>query len=182
MASPKKIVIKESIEELKSLYRKATPFIAPRIRVIIELKKHEEDGISKRDVASIVGVNHNSVQTWRSIYETEGIVGLQKHNKSGFKPSVFLRSEHEAIDKKLNDSENGLRGYVELLEWIEETLHKQVKYNTLLKYCTREFGSKVKVARKSHIKKDEVAVSTFKKTSTKPVKKQFPQKKGDSQA
>ena len=151
MSSPKIIVIKESIEELKTLYRKSTPFIAQRIRVLIELKKHELEGISKREVASIVGVNQNSVQSWRTIYEKHGIEWLQKHNKLGFKPSVFLKEEHDAIEKKLNDSKNGLRGYIELLEWIENEFNKSIKYNTLLKYCKREFGSKIKVARKSHI-------------------------------
>lgn len=171
MASPKKIVIKETIADLKKLHRKATPFIAPRIRLLIELKKHEEEGISKREAASIVGVNPNSVQTWRKFYELKGIEGLLKHNKTGFKPSVFSKAEHDAIEKKLNDNKNGLRGYVELLRWIEQEFNKQVKYNTLLKYSTREFGSKIKVARKSHVKKDDEAVSTFKKTSVESARR-----------
>ena len=33
MASPKRITIKETMDELKLLYRKANPFLAPRIRV-----------------------------------------------------------------------------------------------------------------------------------------------------
>ena len=37
--------------------------ISNRIRVLIEIKKHETTGISKRAVADIVGVNQNSVQT-----------------------------------------------------------------------------------------------------------------------
>ena len=76
-----------------------------------------------------------------------------------------------AIEKKLKDPKNGLRGYVELQAWIEQEFKKQVKYNTLLKYSIKNFGSKVKVARKSHIKKDEMAVDTFKKTSVKSVRK-----------
>ena len=177
MSSPKKIVIKETLQELKSLYKKATPFIAPRIRVLIELKIHEEEGISKRIVATTVGVDPNSVQTWRKLYEEHGIDGLCQHNKIGFKPSVFTNEEHDLIEKKLNDSKNGLRGYVELLSWIEREFNKQVKYNTLLKYSIREFGTKVKVARKSHIKKDVEAVSTFKKTSVKSVKEPLVKKK-----
>jgi transposase len=170
MSAPKKIIIKETLQELKSLYKKATPFIAPRIRVLIELKKHEEEGISKRIVATTIGVDPNSVQAWRKLYEEHGIDGLCKHNKIGFKPSVFTKEEHDAIKTKLNDSKNGLRGYVELLSWIKKEFNKQIKYNTLLKYSIREFGSKVKVARKSHIKKDVEAVSTFKKTLLKSVK------------
>jgi transposase len=56
---------------------------------------------------------------------------------------------------------------VELKRWIEEQFNKEVKYNTLLKYSIKNFGSKVKTARKSHVKKDEQAVESFKKTSVK---------------
>jgi hypothetical protein len=63
------------------------------------------------------------------------------------------------------------------LDWIEKEFNKQVKYNTLLKYSIKNFGSKVKVARKSHVKKDEEAVSAFKKTSVKSVKKPLKRKK-----
>ena len=75
------------------------------------------------------------------------------------------------IFQKLNDSENGLQGYVELKEWIEKEVGKTFKYNTLLYYCIRNFKSSVKVARKSHAKKDELALETFKKTLGKAAKK-----------
>lgn len=171
MASPKTFIIKETLTELKQLLKKVSPFIAPRLRTLIEFKKHEETGISKRYVAGIVCANHNSVQKWRSLYIRYGINALLTHNKTGFKPSKFTKEEHQIIMTRLNDPENGLRGYVELLEWVEKEFNKQIKYNTLLKYCKRNFGSKVKVARKSHIRKDPQAVETFKKTSVKSVKK-----------
>ena len=83
------------------------------------------------------------------------------------KPAIFTAQEHEQIEKKLKDPKNGLAGYVELQEWIEQEIKKEVKYNTVLKYAMRNFGSKVKVARKSHVKKDAASVSHFKKTSRK---------------
>lgn len=171
MASPKQIIIKESLVELKRILKTSSPLIAARIRVLIELKKHEKQGVSKREVAALVGVNHNSVQSWRTVYIKGGIQAIQSHNKKGFKPSVFTQQEHLAIEKKLKDPKNGLRGYVELLAWIEQEFKKQVKYNTLLKYSIKNFGSKVKVARKSHVKKDEAAVVAFKKTLVKSARK-----------
>jgi transposase len=71
------------------------------------------------------------------------------------------------IEKKLKDPKNGLAGYTELQQWIEKEFNKEVKYNTILKYAMRNFGSSVKVARKSHVKKDELAVESFKKASFK---------------
>lgn len=171
MASPKIITVKETLKELTALLKKSSPLIAPRIKTIIEIKKAKESGISRRALALIIGVDPNSIQAWRTSYVKGGINALITHNKKGFKPSVFTKQEHEAIDKKLSDPKNGLRGYVELLNWVEQEFDKPIKYNTLLKYCIKNFGSKVKVARKSHINKDEEAVNTFKKTSVKPVKK-----------
>lgn len=177
MASPKQLPIKESLAELRHLLKKAAPLIVPRIRVLIEMKKTEKTGISKRSLAEAVGVNHNSVQTWRTIYSQGGIKALCSHNRKGFKKSVFSKEEHDAIEKKLNDPKNGLRGYTELLDWVEDEFKKEVKYNTLLKYSMKNFGSKVKVARKSHINKDEPSVNAFKKTSVKAARKSAGKKK-----
>lgn len=171
MSAPKQIKITESISALKKLQKTTIPMIAIRIKVIIEFKKNEVAGISKRAVADVVGVNHNSVQTWRTLYEKGGIEAILKHDRKDGRPSTITAEEHKRIEQKLHDPKNGLRGYVELLSWVEEEFKKTIKYNTLLKYATRHFGSKVKVARKSHVKKDADAVNTFKKTLANCAKK-----------
>jgi hypothetical protein len=53
--------------------------------------------------------------------------------------------EHELVEKKLKDPKNGLRGYVELQQWIKNEFNKTIKYNILLKYSIRNFGSKIKM-------------------------------------
>ena len=180
MSAPKNIVIKETLTELRKLQKSSPPLLATRIKVLIELKKHEQIGISKRDVADSVGVSHNSVQTWRILYEHGGIELLLKHKKAEGRPSSISKNEHKLIEKKLHDPKNGLRGYVELLTWVETEFKKSIKYNTLLKYATRHFGSKVKVARKSHVKKDAAAVASFKKTLVKPVTRLHKNIKGNT--
>lgn len=172
MSSPKSIQVKESVTELKKMLKTSPRLVFPRIRMLIEIKKHENTGgISKRDLADAIGVNHNSIQTWRTTYLKGGIDALVSYKKSEGRPTVFTTEEHEAIKLKLNDYNNGLRGYIELLEWVNMTFKKEIKYNTLLKYTNREFGASVKVARKSHVKKDPEAVATFKKTSDRSAKK-----------
>jgi len=172
MSLPLKITVKESIKELRALQRNAGELIGKRLRVLIEIKKHESTGISKRDLSDLTGVNHNSITTWRKIYLANGITPLLSHGRvGGFKKSVVTTEEHQQLEKKLNDPKNGIRGYVELLEWVKSELTKDMKYITLVKYTQRHFGTKIKVARKSHVKKDKEAVDTFKKTSDKNVKK-----------
>lgn len=171
MSLPKSIRVKESLIELKKVLKGSTKLITPRVRMLIEIKKHESvGGISKRALAELVGVNHNSIQTWRALYSEGGLTKLTSYIKNEGRPTILSKEERQAIKTKLHDSKNGLRGYVELLDWVEITFKKEMKYNTLLKYTNREFNASVKVARKSHVKKDEEAVTTFKKTSRKSVK------------
>lgn len=171
MAHAKILVIKETKKEIKNLLKQSIPFIGQRLRVLLILKQNEKEGISKREVAKLAGVDPNSVQNWRTLYLNAGIEGLMKHQKTGFKPSVFTAIEHNMLETKLNNPQNGLQGYVELKDWIEKESGKTFNYNTLLYYCIRNFKSSVKVARKSHVKKDEDQGISFKKTSDESVKK-----------
>lgn len=170
MALAKIIMVKETENEIKKLLKQSIPFIGQRLRVLLVLKQNEKLGISKREVAKIAGVDPNSVQNWRTLYILEGIEGLMKHQKTGFKPSVFGALEHQMLEKKLTTPQNGLQGYVELKAWLEKETGKVFNYNTLLYYCIRNFKSSVKVARKSHVKKDVNQVDSFKKPSDRPVK------------
>jgi transposase len=130
----------------------------------------ESTGISKRDLSDMTGINHNSITKWRKMYLNNGIQDLLVHGrKGGFKPSIISKEVHAALEKKLKDPKNGIRGYKELLEWVKMELSNEIKYITLLKYVERHFGTKIKVARKSHVKKNEQAVALFKKTSGKNV-------------
>ena len=161
----------ESINDLKALQRGQGEIVSKRMRVLIELKKHEKTGISKRDLSDISGINHNSINKWRRIYIAGGVAPLLVHGRIGFKKSLINAAEHKAIEKKLNDPKNGLRGYIELQDWLNNEFNKDFKYITVVKYAQRHFGSKIKVARKSHVKKDEALVDAFKKSSGKSFKK-----------
>ena len=172
MALPFQITVKQTIPELRKLQRSHGELIGKRLLMLIEIRKHEKTGISKRELSRITGINHNSIVKWRKMYNVSGIETLLKHGRvGGFKKSVVSKEEHEKIAMKLNDPTNGIRGYTELLEWVNKELSKDMKYITLVKYAQRHFGSKIKVARKSHVKKDPEAVTTFKKTSVKNAKK-----------
>lgn len=168
MAHPFQIHVRESIPELRKLQGRSGELIGKRIMMLIEIKKHEKTGISKRELSKITGINHNSIVKWRNVYKNKGIEPLLTHGRvGGFKKSVITKEEHSKIEKKLNDPQNIIRGYTELLEWVKKELDKDMKYITLVKYVQRHFGSKIKVARKSHIKKEEALVEAFKKTSVK---------------
>lgn len=165
------IPVRESLNELRACLKKASPMIQTRIKMLIAMKRAGKKGSSKRELMDTVGACSQSVHNWRTLYKKQGLSALLSHGRVGFKPALINQDEHKKLEKKLRDPENGLRGYVELQDWIEKEFDKTIKYNTLLKYCIRHFGSKAKVARKSHIRKNPEAVESLKKTSDKLYKK-----------
>jgi transposase len=169
MARAKQIHVKESVSHLKGLLFHSSVTLSNRIRMLILIKTHEGENYSKRQLGYMLCVSSSSVQIWRNLYQTGGLSLLLEDKRIGFKPTLLSQEEHDQIKEKLHDPSNGLRGYVELQDWIANKFGKDLKYNTLLKYCGRNFGSKSKVARKSHARKDVQAVETFKKTSVQSV-------------
>lgn len=163
------IPVKESMQELKKILRQSSLMMQPRIKMLIEMKKAGQKGVSKRALMDAMGVCSQSIHNWRTAYKQGGMDSLLQNGRKGAagKPSVFTQAEHRQIEQKLRDPKNGLAGYVELQQWIAGEFNKEVKYNTVLKYAIKHFGTSVKVARKSHVKKDEEAVVGFKKTSHK---------------
>jgi len=171
MSKAKQLYVKESVAALKKLLANRSVTINNRLRMLILIKNNEGKNYTKTELGELLGVSSSSVQIWRKLYEKGGITLLLEDKRVGFKPSVISQEEHQQIESKLNNPTNGLRGYVELQDWIRREFAKEIKYNTLLKYCGRHFGSKSKVARKSHIKKDLQAVEDLKKTSVKSVER-----------
>lgn len=163
MALPKEIRVKETVKELRGLIKKSKALFRPRLRMLIEIKKNNGP-LSKIALADKVGANPNSIQTWRKNYEKGGLETMLSHKMNASRPSVFSKEEHDAMDAKLKDPENGLCGYKELQEWLEGEFGTKHKYNTLFKYCVANFGTKIKVARKSHVNKDGEKVLALKKT------------------
>ena len=163
------IPVKETDKELRVLLKKSPPMMTPRIKMLLSMKKAGSDGISKRELMEIVGACSQSIHNWRTAYKAGGIELLMANGRKGKagKPSVFTKEEHKKMAEKLHDAKNGLAGYTELQQWIKEEFKKDVKYNTVLKYAIKHFGTSVKVARKSHVNKDDQAVEAFKETLLK---------------
>jgi transposase len=137
--------------------------------MLLLIKKAGETGISKRALMDNVSASSQSIHNWRTAYKNGGIESLLLNGRKGKagRPSVFSKEQQIAISKKLNDPRNNLRGYKELQTWIQQEFEIDVKYNTILVYSIRKHKSSVKVARKSHVKKDEQLAEIFKKTSVK---------------
>jgi transposase len=67
------------------------------------------------------------------------------------------------IEKKLSDPKNAFTSFGQAQTWLKEEFGIAKNYHAVNKYLKRNFGAKLKVGRKSHVRKDEAAVAVFKK-------------------
>lgn len=165
MANSKNIVVKESEPELRKLLRQQPIHKKNRVQMLLILKKSERS-LSKIELADLLKVNHNTAQKWRKAYFDKGMEGLLFDGRIGFKPSKINSEVHRAIEQRLNSPKEAFTSYVDLIDWIVSNhIPGGINYHTVNKYVKRHFGAKLKVPRKSHIKKDPNAVDAFIKTS-----------------
>lgn len=167
MANSKNILVTESEEELRKLKIKQPAHLKKRIEMLLILKKSEVS-LSKNELSTLLKINHNTAQSWRNLYCKNGIDGLLTYGRIGFKPSIISSELHKALEVRLNSSKDAFTSYVDLIQWITDNyMPNGINYQTINSYVKRHFKAKLKVARKSHIKKDHQAVESFKKTSGK---------------
>lgn len=182
MSSPKSFRIKESESDIRKLMKSSNAMIGKRLHALLVFKRNEDSGISRRDVADETGVNHNSVQAWRSSYVKAGIKALMSHSNTGHKPSKINKDQENELRIKLSDPANGIVGFNELLNWFNKRFATKINYKTFHGFVVRKFKAKIKVARKFHVKKDSQAVEAFKKTSMRPVRKSSPKARATTKA
>ena len=170
MANALNVNVRETLPELKKILNTIPLHHSPKIRMLMIIKGSEVD-LNKNELATQVGVNHNSIQKWRKKYQSGGIKALLSDGRIGFKPSVISKEAHEQIRIKLHNPEGAFTSFKELQHWVDANFVPGINYNSLRHYVKRNFGVKLKVARKSHVKKNKDAVELFKKTSPGSAKK-----------
>ena len=157
----KVILIQEELPALKKVLKRHPLHVRPRIQMLILIK--EGHSSSKQALATALGVNPNSTQNWKQRYERGGLEALLSDLRGGYKKSVIDEPTDKAILAKLSDVYNSPRSYKELQQWVSENYVRDINYHTLNKHVKKKHGARIKVARKTHVRKDEQAVATFKK-------------------
>ena len=161
---PKKIQIdiKEELDFLeKSLSRTTSSLKQDRIKTLLFIKKGKF--VFYSDIAKKLGRTEKTIRVWIQDYSKEGISSMLEVKSGGNNTRKISDKMALSIEQKLSDSKTTITSYVELLELLREELKESVNYGALYAHCKRKHKSKLKVARKSHYKKDENAEAFFKK-------------------
>ena len=164
MAKALNIFVKQSVKQLKELLRQQPENLRDRVRLLLVIKQSDRP-LGKNELAKLLGIDPNSANGWRKRYTEGGLKKLLEFKRGRKKPGRITPQIHKKIEKKLSDPKGAFRSYEELRQWLEKNYLPGIKYHAVNKYIKRKFNVGLKVARKSHIQKDQKAVAAFKKTS-----------------
>jgi transposase len=162
---PKKINIEiaETLEFLRNEHLKAKGELKKdRLKVLIYIK--EEKYYFQSDIAKKLGRSEKTVRQWIQEYAQSGLSSLLKVCSGGNNTRKISEKALELISNKILDEGTIITSYIELQLIIEEELNEKIPYGALYSHCRRKHKSRLKVARKSHHKKDEKAEELFKKS------------------
>jgi len=160
MATPLIITVKENIPDLKILYSKAPIHLRPRYKMILLIAGGQ---MSSTELAAKTGVSRNTISTWKRSYSEGGIEKLTSDQRGGDFKSNISDDDKKKIEQKITDPKKAFTSFIDAQAWLKQELGIDKNYHAVNKYLKRNFGAKLKVGRKSHVKKDEAAVAVFKK-------------------
>jgi transposase len=156
------IQIKESESELLSVLSKAKAYQRARVKMLLLILRGT---VSVVELAKGTKSGTASILTWKKAYNSGGLEGLLADKRGGDKRSEISSEQKQALKQKLSDPKAAFRSYDEARSWAKEELGIDKEYHAFNKYLKRNFGTSLKVGRKSHTKKDGTATADYKKPS-----------------
>ena len=160
MSLRQSIKIKESLATLKKLKKKQTSYKSIQKIQLLELLKSTPD-ILREVSAKEIDISLLTQERWISNYLDNGIDKFIQAQINSKKSKEITPDIHKGLAKKVNSSTDCFRGYWDACEWVKKEFGKEVQYANLRYYLIKNFGTKLKKPRKSHYKKDQVAVDGF---------------------
>lgn len=157
------VYIKESLLELKSLYKK-TKSSRKKLRILSLILTKKKKFITREHLAIYLGVDVKTLYVWTKTYNLSGLKQMLVISSGGKRREIVPLKIHNDLEKKLHNSKSPLLGYTDAVEWVKNEFNIDLNYHTLRSFMIRHYGTKLKIPRKSHYKKDEKAFEAFKKT------------------
>jgi transposase len=146
-------IIKEGLKELQEKHRKEkNPRRKSRLHMLVLLKSGEAK--TRKEAAKHLAVNRNTIMFWLGLYESGGIDTMLQIKSPGPQPGQYSipTGVIEGLNKHLQEPK-GFGSYGQIQQWLRKNYGLDVKYKTVHRIVRYELGAKLKVPRKSHVKK-----------------------------
>lgn len=150
--------------ELRSLVNQQTKLLPyQRAKALLWIKQGKVSYTCQ--LAKKLKRERKTIYNWLKLYEQEGIISYLKIKSRGARVEQIPNEVKRGISEQLSNPTTTITSYIELLDWVNTHYDLAVNYKTLYSHCRTHHKSVLKVARKSHHKKDDQAVEAFKKTT-----------------
>ena len=128
---------------------------------LLAIKLLLEGELEIAEVAGLIGRHRNSLNDWIKLFRNGGIQALLTRGEGSGRKGKMTAAAKAELTEKLKAGEFRTAGQAEA--WLKEK--HQIEFGThSIYYQLGKLGGRLKVARPSHLKKDEQAASAFKTT------------------
>jgi len=148
--------IQENIDELEQMLKtEKNKHKKDRIHALYLIKS--EQAKTRIQIAKMLSVNRITVGIWLNIYEKQGLsmlltINTKPNRKLSIPPDVLTQ-----LEQKLKQPE-GFKSYKEIKLWLCNEFSLNIPYRTVNGIVRNRLKAKLKVGRKSHIKKTSKSV------------------------
>jgi transposase len=143
--------IRETAEELRRLlHAERDAQQQQRLQALYLLQTQQAR--TRRQVAQLLGVNRDTVGRWLAAYARGGIPQLLTIAKAPGKPPLVSEAMQQALRERLAQPQ-GFGSYKAIWQWLRQEFGVPLAYKTVHKLVRYTLRAKLKVPRKSHIKK-----------------------------
>ena len=163
MSRPLNIFILETVDELKQLMNaQQKAKLKERIQTLYLLQNKRAKTL--QDLADFLGRSRSTIESWLTLYRKKGLLGLLAWNYHGGQPLAIPEPVLTELREKLSQPQ-GFKSYGEIQQWLRAEYGLEIHYKTVHKTVHYKLKAKLKVARPTHLKRDDTAVVEFKKNS-----------------
>lgn len=155
--------VKEEAEELRKLLKGSKDALQHARLQALYLYKTGQCRYRK-DIAEKIGYGRNAVGRWLQVYERKGLSAMLSTGASGNPRRVGIPAEvMAALQERLQDPYQGFTSYKEVQQWLAEQHHVYLSYGWIYDIVHDKLQARLKVPRKSNVKKDKSKEERFKK-------------------
>ena len=161
MGRVKKLEIKESLAELlKEIREERRPLVQARLQALYLYQSGQQD---YGTISQQVGYERHTVGKWFKQYSQRGIAACQALEMGKKSGSIISGQALAALKEKLSSTTDYFTSYKQIHQWLKEAHGIELSYEHVHRYVRYNLKAKLKVVRKSNLKKDAVKEEKFKK-------------------
>ena len=163
MSRPLNLFIIETADELKQLMpTQKNAKLKERIPALYLLKTGRATTL--KDVAASLGRSRSTIESWLTHYRPGRWLGLLAWKYHGGRRPAIPEPILAELREKLSQSQ-GFKNSGEIQQWLKDHYEMNIHYKTLHQTVHYKLKAKLKVARPSHLKREDTAVVECKKNS-----------------